>query len=53
VKESKEKDDHKKKSSKQRPESKLDKKTQKLIADLKRCRLQMEEARKAIQKPSV
>lgn len=52
VKESPKKGDRKEKSSK-RPESKLDKKTQKLIADLKRCKIQMGEAKKAIQRPPV
>lgn len=41
------------KETKERPTSKLDKKTQKLIADLKRCRIQMENTRKSIQKPTV
>ncbi|XP_031555251.1 uncharacterized protein LOC116292138 [Actinia tenebrosa] len=53
VKDSQKKGDRKEKSKDKRPESKLDKKTQKLIADLKRCKIQMEEAKKAIQKPPV
>lgn len=38
---------------KDKEESKQDKKNQKLIADLKRCRIQMANAKRSIQKPTV
>lgn len=39
--------------SNEKAEEKVDKKTQKLIADLKRCRVQMQNTKKSIQKPPV